>query len=233
MTDVLVELESLVPQMASGLEARRLHTSLGRASEKLVEVPRQARRFEALVDAALALGVASDVTASRSLREAAEEADEIGDLLEGAKSAEDLQYATQELPKLNQALTRLEGVVRQLWRQVVQTEFQSLVAVGDLLTRIERTRDLGERLAEVGRQAVGLAERNGPAEQLGPEIANLRQRRAALDLELHQLTDNPEVDEFLGAVTRDSATLRHVTPAVSEWLERSNALDAFAVRGSA
>lgn len=233
MSQALIELEALVPAMAAGVQARKLQTSLGRAAEKLGDIPRQAARFEALVEAALALGASEDVMARRSLLAAAEEADEIGELLERARTPEDLQYATEDLPKLSQALKSLDTVVRQLWRNLVQIEFQSLVAVGDLLGRIERTRDLGARLREVGEQALALAERNAPAEQLAPEIQALRQRRAALDAELHQLTDNPEVDAFLAAVTRDAATLRHVTEAVVDWLERNNALDAFAVRGSA
>lgn len=233
MSDALGELERLAPSIRAGIDARRLQTSLGRAADKLLDVPRQAKRFEALVDVAMALGANADASAQRSLKQAAEEANELGEMLEDARGPEDLQYAMEELPKLSQALQRLDAVVRQLWRGLVATDFQSLVTVGDLLTRIERIRNLGERLAEVGRQALALADRTSTAEQLAPEIQKLRERRTALDAELHQLTGNPEVDAFLAAVTRDGATLAHVTPAVVEWLERNEALDVFAVRGSA
>jgi hypothetical protein len=231
MSDALVELEGLTDAIPAAIEARKLGTSLGRTVEKLVAIPRQARRFEALVEAAIALGVGKDEGAKRSLSTAVEEAEDIGDMLVKAKTPDDLQYATEDLPKLNQALLRLEGVVRQLWRNLVQTEFQSLVTVGAVLARIPRTEDLGRRLSAVGQEAQELAERNVAPETLAPQIQRLRETRTTLDAELQQLTDNEEVDVFLGAVTRDGATLAHVTPAVIAWLTREEALDAFVVRG--
>jgi hypothetical protein len=232
MSDPLIALEALKDSISAGVQARKLQGSLGAAAERLIEVPRQAKRFEALVDAAIALGAPSDVAARRSLVEAANEADEIGELLEVAQSADQLKYATDDIPKLNQALRSLDATVRQLWRSLAASEFQSLVAIGDLLTGIEKTQDVGSRLAALGRQALALADRSGPTDEMAPEIQGLRDQREALDAELHAITDNPDVDVFLAAIARHTATLDLVTPPVVQWLTRYNALGAFAVRGS-
>ena len=231
MSDHLIELEALAPQVAEALEGRKLSGSLGRASEKLADTPKQVARFKALVEVANALGANSDQNAKRVLLEAAEAADEIGEGLETASKAEDLQYVSEDFPKFGSALRTLDTVLRQLWRQTVISDFQSLVPVGELLARISKTADLGERLRDVGREAQNLVDRNVPADQLGADIIRLRQVRANLDTELHRLTDNEEVDTFLSAVTSDTATLAQVTPAVSQWLRNSGALEAFAVRG--
>jgi hypothetical protein len=232
MTDALVELERLAPGIPAAMDAQRLEHALGRAAEKLAEVPRQAARFQALVEAARSLGAADDPNARRSLREAVEEADNLGDLLEGARTPEDLQYVSEDFPKLIASLRGLDVVVRQFWRLTVSNEFQSLLSIGNVLARITRTQDLGTRLASVAEQALSLAERNPPAEQLAPEIQRLRQRRSELEIELQQLSGNAEVDAFIAVVARDTATLAHVTPAVLAWLRGNDALDTFAVRGS-
>lgn len=231
MTDVLIDLEALAPNIAAAVEARRLGNSVGRASQRLADAPRQAARFGALIDAALALEALADANARRSLQQAVGEAEDIGEGLETASTAEDLQYVSEDFPKFTGALGSLDNVLRQLWRQTVQSEFQSLISVGRVLGHIPKTLDLGARLQQVGHEAEALAERPPLAEQFAPEIARLRQSRAALDAELHQVTDNEEVDAFLAAVTRDAATLAHVTGSVFEWLKRYGALEAFSVRG--
>jgi nucleotide-binding universal stress UspA family protein len=232
MSDPLLELETLAPLIPAAIQAQRLEQALGRAVEKVAEVPRQAARFQALVEAAVRLGVANDTNARRPLQEAVEEAENIGDLLEGARTPEDLQYVSDDFPKLVGALRSLDIVVRQYWRLTVSNEFQSLLSVGDLLTRIPGTQALGTRLRSISQEAQLLAERNPPAEQLAPEIQRLRNTRAQLDVELHQLSSNPDVDAFITAVARDTATLAHVTPPVMDWLQRNDALEAFAVRGA-
>lgn len=231
MSDPLMDLEALAPNIAAAVQARRLGNTVGRATQRLADAPRQAARFQALVDVALALGALADTNAKRSLQQVVGEAEDIGEGLQAARTAEDLQFVSEDFPKFTAALASLDNVVRQLWRQTVQNEFQSLISVGRVLGHISKTADLGIRLQQVGQEAGAIAERPPPAEQFAPEITRLRKRRAMLDAELHQVTDNAEVDAFLAAVTRDAATLAHVTAAVSEWLRRYGALGAFSVRG--
>jgi hypothetical protein len=232
MTDPLVELETLVPSISAAIQARRLEHTLGRTVDKLADLPRQAARFEALVEASQVLGGAEKSSTKNLLDEAADEVDAIGKLLEEAQTPEELENIDREFSSLAVALRGLDVSVRNLWQEKVQGEFQSLVAVGELLTRIASTEDLGNRLRSLGGDALALSERKPTAEQLSPEIQRLRARRAAVDKELHELTGSPEVDFFLTAVTRDVATLAEVTPVVMSWLQNNDALETFVVRGN-
>lgn len=230
--DPLVELETLVLSMSAAIEARRLENMIGRTVERLADLPRQSARFEALVEASKVLGGTKNSTVKQHLEEASEEMDAIGEMLESARTVEELEHIDRELSPLTSALTGLDVAVRNLWQETVQAEFQPLVAVGELLSRIAKTKDLGVRLQSLGQKALSLSQRKPPAEQLAPAIQDLRANRADVDKELHELTGSQEVDAFLTAVTRGTATLSDVTSAVMTWLRSNDALTAFVVRGS-
>lgn len=230
MTDCLEELENLAPSIADAIAARNLGHNLERARAALSDAPRQTKRFIALVDAAMLLDAVSSQYAKADLLEAVEESEFLGRKLEQAKTADDIDMIVVAYPDFAKALVKMDRVVRRLWDDVVEREFRPLQAVGELLIGIEKTKDLGGRLVEIGTAAANLAGRRDPAEELVPELRRLREARDALQSQWRALTQGPEVDGFLSAVATRSATLADATPNVLKWLKENGALSRFSVR---
>ena len=111
MPDPLVELERLAPSIVPAIEARQLKRTLGRAAEKLNEIPRQAARFQALVEAWTALKGAPNQRAKSSLDDALIEVEGVGKLLENAKTPKDLENIFEDIGSLTAALATLDNSI--------------------------------------------------------------------------------------------------------------------------
>ena len=231
MIDVLEQLEAEIDHIPAALEARSLGAILGKVNERTADATRQAQRCAALVELANTLGGLSDAHIRRDARDAITQVKEIGELLATAKDAGDLGLIDEDYPGLPSSLRQLDQSVRFLWGQKAKSDYASLIPVGDLLGKISGAEALGGKLVEIGQKAEALATRNQPAESLAPEIASLKATRESLLSELAAFTANPEVDNFLGAVTKGAASLELVTPAVLTWLAQHGALAAFRVSG--
>lgn len=231
MTDTLELLEASLDRIEPALQARALGAILGKVSEKTQDYARQAQRCEALVALAATLGGLKETNVLIAVKGVVQSATKAGEDLSAASDKDDLEDILDEYGQLPNALGRLDQTLRQLWSERSRTDYFSLIAVGDLLKRLSGADALGESLAQVGRRAEALSNRNQPAETMAVDIASLKAERETLLVALSAFTAHPEVDSFIAAVTGGRATLDLVTPAVFAWLSEHDALQAFKVTG--
>lgn len=234
MSDQLIELEELLPQLEFAMAANRLDDSAKRALEKLADAPRQAKRFEAFVATISSMGAPWIGSVRDSLKNAAYEADEVGKALQSASTSEQVRDASEEfLGTLKPAIANLERSVGTVWQRVVREQFEPFAGPGALLHRIPATQKLGERLLATAHKARSLSERRVEAEELAGAVAGLMAEKIELRDELRDVSEGqPEVDGFIDALVQNRATLRHLTPEVLKWLTTRDALDVFAVRSA-
>lgn len=225
------DLEALAPKLADAIQAREFGRVLGKAMERLAEMPKQVKRFSALMDAAGAVGAMSDRACIEAIDDAIGAAEDIGELLVNAHDAESLKYVSEEFPAFSQHLRSVETAVRQSWYRTVRGDFVALIAIGKLLESIGATSDLGKRLSALGVEARSSADQPMSPENLSATADRLCKLRTALNDEMHQSTKEPDVDSFLTAVVGNDATLEHLTPPVMDWLAQNDALRVFSIRG--
>lgn len=231
MTDVLDELERLLPELEPSLERRRLGESLGRVVEALRESDRHVRRFKAILDIAKETDISAEPRQAEALRELMDAAEMAADGMLKASTADDLRIVQADYTDFTQTMVKTDrDNIRPHWARLAERDFKPLVAIGILLEKIEGVSDLGRRLVACGREADNSLARTPPMEALRDDIRRLRKERAALEAERALLTNEPEVDAFLNALAEGRATLRIVTERVRAWLEQNGALDSFLIR---
>lgn len=230
MIDALVELEDLEPKLANAKKSLAFGAAAEKARTPVQQAHRHAPMLAQLVSVARDLE-AFDVTSVRQrLDDAIDKAAAAGKSLEQAQDAETLEEANLDYPQLTNALSRLLDVLRARWREIAGREFQDLIPVGELLIKIAGAEAIGANLVQTGQQALALADTNPNADQLATQARDLRTRRIQALEAMRAFTGEPEVDEFLSAVTHQQATLAFVTPKVLDWLKTKGALEAFRVR---
>ena len=229
MSDKLVELEVLLPQIGPALERRRIGESLGRAVEKLREADRTIARFRAILDIANEIEFDQEPLQAITLGELLDDAEALATDLEKARSSDDLSLVEAMYGDFIKSLSRADRSLRGHWNRIAERDFKPLVAIGGLLESTRIARDLGCRLRECGEEAMGIRE-SLSAEQLRAAILRVREISARLENERTSMTRNPEVDSFLAALANGRATLRMVTDGVREWLDQNRALDRFGIK---
>lgn len=231
MSDALVELEQLLPDLPAGVEHRRLGHHLATTLQALADAERQIGKLSAL----LAVAKACDFTRQRRQQEHLEEmldyADDLASRMTSAATAEDVRAVRELYEQFTRHLSAFERGVRTWLKQVMDGEFGGLLAIGRVFEGIEGTADLGVRLVSCAEEARSCADTAG-AEDLLEVVARLRALRLQLEAERAAVIDDPEVGAFVDALVGQEATLRHVTEPVIRWLTRYGALDSFRVRGA-
>ena len=231
MTDALVELEALLPELAPSIERRRLGESLGRVVYALRDYDRHVRRFKAILEIAQETGFSAEPRQAEALRELMEAAESAAADMLKASSTDDLKVVQDDYMEFTKTMVKTDrDSIRPHWARIVERDFKPLVAIGTLLERINGVSDLGRRLVECGREAANSLARTPPVETLRDDIRRLHEERASLEAKRASLTDEPEVDAFLNALAEGRATLRIVTEKVRAWLEQNGALDSFSIR---
>jgi hypothetical protein len=228
MSDPLLELEELLPQLPAAIERRRIGESLGKAAEELRDAPQQIQRFSAVLDIARETAFASDTNQAAAMEDLLECAVSAAKLMSSAQTADQLRSVQDGYKEFTQALRNLDRQLRPHWSRVVDRDFGPLCAIGSLLEKIDGTAELGRRLTTCGRNAQKVGDKIS-AEDLRDVIARLHQERNALEIERASVTKDPETDRFLNALAEGKATLRLVTPRVQAWLEQNGALDQFTI----
>lgn len=231
MTDILPELEGLLPRIAPAREARQLGAILDKVAEKAADVERQGQRCQALVAMATALDGFSDAKVTAAAKAAIDAVRTTGDDLSTAVDVNGLELVLESLSDLANAVKDFDQTVRSVWADRSRTEYTSLIPVGQLLQHISGAEALGQDLAQLGARATALASRNQTATAMAPEIEQLEADRRSLLTRLKEVTANPEVETFITAVTQNRATLQLVTPGVLGWLSDRGALGAFKITG--
>ena len=171
-----------------------------------------------------------DPTLRSRLIAAIEKAESVGDLLKTAGTAEDLENIATDYPAVSGALKNALERLKNHWSHLVAQDFADLAAVGRLLGAISGAEAIGAELVEISSAAKHLADGDPSADVLAETAPALRLRRSRTLDAMQAFTGEAEVDAFLGAVTRQEATLDLVTPKVLAWLTEKQALSAFRVR---
>jgi hypothetical protein len=228
MIDQLEELEGLLTYLPDAIDRRRLGDRLTQSMTTLQNADHNIERIAAVIELADLTGMTSG-GAGQVVEKLKEEAFEVGQWLETASSDEELRDATYEYDKvLLRSLANCEINVRNHWQVSAAQQFRPLVALGELLQRINVRPDLGKRLAETGRRALG-AHQTGSAKALCAEVRALTAEQQALQEERAELMSEGEIGGFITAVAENKATLEMVTPKVQQWLSENGALNRFAI----
>jgi hypothetical protein len=228
MSDQLEELEQLLEELPDAVDRRRLGDRLTQSMTTLHKADHNVERIEAVIELADLTGMASSGPA-QVVERLKEEAFEVGEWLETATSDEELRDAVYQYDKvLLRSLANCELTVRNHWQMAAAQRFRPLVALGELLQRINVRPDLGQRLVETGKRALN-AHQAGSAKTLCAEVRALTAEQEALQNEQAELMSEGEIGSFITAVAEHKATLEMVTPKVREWLTQNGALDRFTI----
>jgi HPt (histidine-containing phosphotransfer) domain-containing protein len=219
MSDVLVEAEALLTELPDAVARRKLGERLSKAIVALRTADHQIARMAALLDFSRIVEFDKTADQRAALQEMKECATDIGASLEDAEDEEQLRLAVYEYENsLPKALAALERAVRERWRVVAADRFQPLIGIGELLTSMNVSNHLGDRLADVGPITILL----DTVRALLADLDLLQDERAA------EIRDD-EVGDFINALAERRATLVMVTPKVHDWLKEHRALERLGV----
>lgn len=228
--DPLVELEALLPGLPAAVDGRRLGEGLARATASLRTAERQIDRIDAILELAGLLEYGAAAPQSEILAEVREAADFAGESLETAETAQDLERAVSAFEReLASAVNNLDRNLAQHWRSVSSRRFEPMVAIGNLLGRIDEGSDLGRRLAACGATARAVPEGIG-GRALLDRARGLLEERAALERRRREELGEGDVADFVNALAEDRASLAMVTEEVRRWLDENHALERLKVR---
>lgn len=224
MTDVLAELETLLPRIPQAVSHQKVSNLVDRLFEKLADFQHSQTRLQAVIDICDLTDFADTYIAAMKAasREAAE-------ALTGASDESTIEDAEDAYSELKKAIGSADRSVRQHWKDVVVRDYAPLATVGRLLRQFGDTNDIGDRMETLGTQADQSVNIASLAE-LRDTIRTLKAQRGKLEAEKAAMTKNPEVDEFLGKLAAGDATLAAVTPTVFQWLSDHGALAELAIR---
>lgn len=179
--------------------------------------------LESLTDALDLVDVEPD-----ALRAMAKRLYRAGKHLEKIDSPEAIRLWTHHLcPEAVSEVGRLETTLHKAWKKRLDVMFGPHAALGDVLRRFERTRDLGRRMFETAGAARGLASAWPPNAKTRRTLAQYCGDRETQNAELASAGAAHGVARFLLAVTSGEATLTDLTTEVWEWLREQRALDLF------
>lgn len=228
MSDALLEAEALLTELPDAVVRRKLGERLAKAVTALRSADHQIARMTALLELSQILEFGKTAEQHAALKEMKECATDIGASLEDAANEEELRSAVYEYENsLPKAISAVERAVRERWRSVAADRFQPLIAIGDLLTSMNASNNLGTRLADCGRR--GLSAANGSITDVQSTVRALLGELATLQAERAAEIGDDEVGEFINALAEKRATLAIVTPKVHDWLEEHHALERLTI----
>lgn len=222
MSDILEQLEALLPELPSAVERQRLGQQLDISAEKLRTGLQEAERLKALLDLTTLLGLdghdhRDDVV------EAREEAGGVGAALLATEDAAQLKQATDRYERdFLPALKRLHRNLIQRWDVVSTRDFRPLIQVGEMLQRLDQGSDLGADLASSGRDATSYKPGASASEFLN-SVSDLLTRREQLQEQRRKNYGEGAIAAFVNALAEDRASLEMVTPEVRRWLDEHDA----------
>ncbi|RWP54355.1 hypothetical protein [Mesorhizobium sp.] len=229
MSDALIEAEALLGQLPDAVSRRTLGERLGMAIQDLSSANNQMQRMTALIETAELTGFGNQPHQSEALSEMIDCAQMVGEALENAEDAEALREAVFEYSNdLKQAIATLERSIRDNLRTFVNERFQPLIGLGELLTSMNVSNDLGSRLIDCGRQGVSVSNASS-APQLQAAVAAVLDDYDLLQAERARVIGEDEVGDFINALADKRATLAMVTPKVREWLTDHDVLDSLGI----
>ncbi len=225
MSDALIEAEAFLEQLPDAVSRRTFGERLGQAIQELSNASHQMERMTALIQTAELTDFGKQAHQSEPLTEMIDCAQMVGEGLENAENAEALREAVFEYSNdLKQAVAALERSIRDNLRTFANERFQPLIGLGELLTSMNVSDDLGSRLMACGRQGMSVLNVSS-ASQLQTALATVLDDYELLQAERVRLIGEDEVGDFINALADKRATLAMVTPKVREWLSDQDVLD--------
>lgn len=229
MSDALVEAEALLEQLPEAVSRRTLGERLGKAIQDLSNATHQMERMAALIETAKLTGFGKQPHHYETLDEMIECAKAVGAALENAEDAEALREAVFEYSNdLKLAIAALERSVRDNLRAFASERFQPLIGLGELLSSMNVSNDLGSRLVACGREGMSVSNA-GSAPQLQTALEAVLDDYVLLQAERAKVIGEDEVGDFINALADKHATLAMVTPKVREWLTDHEVLDRLGI----
>ena len=229
MSDALIEAEALLLQLPAAVSRRTLGERLGKAIQELSNASHQMERMTALIQTAELTGFGKQPHQSETLNEMINCAQMVGEALENAEDAEALREAVFEYSNdLKQAVAALERSIRDNLRTFANERFQPLIGLGELLTSINVSNDLGSRLIACGREGMSVSNASS-APQLQAAVEAVLDDYDLLQAERAMVIGEDEVGDFMNALADKRATLAMVTPKVREWLTDQDVLDRLGI----
>jgi hypothetical protein len=229
MSDVLEDAEALLERLPDAVVRRRLGERLRQAVDALRTADRQIARITALLELSRIVDFGKTPDQRAVLQGMRECAAAVGASLENAEDAEELRIAVFDYEDtLKKALGALELLIRDRWRAFSADRFQPLIGVGELLTSMNASNNLGGRLADCGRKGTAAAN-SGSVIELLPAVRALLADFDALQAERAAEIGDDEVGEFINALAERRANLAMVTPKVLGWLKQHGTLERLGV----
>jgi hypothetical protein len=225
-TDTLSALEAALPRVHAALERKRLGDALKRAVAVLQPFDAHLTNLNSLTRSSEILSEYVGPYASQ-IRTVLEEVEEIAEEMQEADSEIELNGLCHDYPALSARLIpRLNQSIGHMADRYVSENIRSLGTLGRLLAKIGEE-ELGSRLQKLERDAGEL--RHTPPSRLPPALESIEEQRRARQAELKELAGDPEVDQFLLALSRGESSLKFVTPKVLDWLDQVDARDQFRI----
>jgi hypothetical protein len=228
--DHLARLDELREPLKAAMATIRFGDAAVQASEALRAAQALGSRLEHIVAIGALIAARSEPDFMAKLRNVSVATSSLGSDLESNLDAESIKEVARDFKDLNADIANLEITLQGIWQRRVQSDFLPLNGMGALLERIGDTKALGLKLRDFAERARQSIANRLPMPRLLSEVQELNALALVLRQELSQVSGgNIEVDAFLVALAEQKATLRHVTPAVNEWLVEHQSLDAFSV----
>ncbi|NKK03280.1 hypothetical protein GFL63_31875 [Rhizobium leguminosarum bv. viciae] len=229
MTDVLGELESLLPELPMALQRRTLGESLARVASLLNDISLAVQRLSDVFDTSDIIGFGDVPEAAEKMDDLSDAAKHMASLLMNANDAASLHQIERDLPHFKSTIASALLAIKQRWRTEVAANYRPFLSLGQLLSKIDHGNGLGVRMVKLGEDAnASLAVTQ--ADQFKLAVARLINTRALLESEKTSFTTDEQVDNFLTGLAQGQAKLRSVSPNVIHWLSEHDALDLFEVR---
>lgn len=228
--DPLSELEGYAGELPAAIDSRRLGETLAASTAKLRTADHQIDRTEALLDLAAEIGFGETASQKEMIEELRSAAYDAGEALEAADTAQALDKAVFRYEHdLSRSLSNLDRNLVQHWRLLASRQFEPMISIGNLLSKIDADSDLGASLA-----ACGTAARATPDGLGGRGLLTLVRQLLATRERLQQRRRDElgegDVATFVNALAEDRATLALLTSTVTEWLTENHALDRLKIR---
>jgi hypothetical protein len=228
--DVLADLETLLPDIPAALDNRRLGDTLIGSTAKLRNADHQIDRIEAVLELAADIKFGETTAHAEMVEELRDAVYETGEALEAAETADALSKAVYAYENdLNKALSSLDRALVTHWRALASRQFDPMIAIGNLLARIDPDSDLGAALAACGTRARTAADQGG-GRALLTQVRKLLAEQTSLQQRRRDELGEGDVANFVNALAEDRATLATLTPVVTAWLDENHALDKLKIR---
>ena len=227
-TDLLADLERLVPEMPAARERVSLGDELNRIGEWLRLNSALLESFVEFSGLCASLAHEAALSDFAVVRESLEVIDGFASTLAEAQDKGGLEAIWSETKDALSAIKIFTAALRRVYSGLFAAKLQTLGSAGDLIADLDPSSTLGGRLTAFAARA-GEVSRAPQAQFPAGVLATLTEAKA-LRMEIARLATEPEHMAFLDAIIAGQATLRLLTPGVLDWLKRLGDLDRFVIR---